>query len=58
MLGCDIKNRGLCWPLDILCDVDGNFAGILVPEAKGEPIHIAIFKQAKLQHLFPNWNKN
>ncbi|WP_300933655.1 zinc-ribbon domain containing protein [Bacteroides acidifaciens] len=57
MLGCDIKNRGLCWPLDILCDVDGNFAGILVPEAKGEPIHIAIFKQAKLQHLFPNWNK-
>lgn len=57
MLSKNVKYTGLCWPVDILRDGNGEFVGILVPEAKGEPLHIAIFKRAKLQLYFPNWNK-
>ncbi len=57
MLSKNVKYTGLCWPVDILRDGSGEFVGVLVPEAKGEPLHIAIFKRAKLQLYFPNWNK-
>lgn len=53
------KNRckGVCWPIDIVCDVDGNPVGYILPASKGYPLHLSLFKQAKLQKFFPNWNK-
>lgn len=57
MLSKKVKYKGLCWPVDMLRDADGQFVGTLVPSAKGEPLHLAVFKQAKLQNYFPNWDK-
>lgn len=57
MISKKVERKGLCWPTDILRDQSGNFVGILVPPAQGEPLHLAIFKQAKLQTYFPNWTK-
>lgn len=57
MLSRKVQCRGLCWPTDILRDSSGNFVGFLMPLAKGEPLQLAVFKQAKLQKYFPDWNK-
>lgn len=57
MLSRDIQYKGLCWPMDILYDKNGTFAGVLLPMASGEPLQLSIFKQAKLQSFFPNWDK-
>ena len=57
MISKKVERKGLCWPTDILRDQSGNFVGILVPPAQGEPLHLAIFKQAKLQTYFPDWTK-
>lgn len=57
MLTKQVSRPGLCWPTDVLVDRAGNFVGMLVPPAKGEPLHLSVFKQAKLQATFPNWDK-
>lgn len=57
MLTKNVSRPGLCWPTDVLVDRAGNFVGMLVPPAKGEPLHLSVFKQAKLQATFPNWDK-
>ena len=57
MLSQNIQHKGLCWPIDIVRDIDGNQVGYLVPASKGYPLHLSIFKQAKLQAYFPNWTK-
>lgn len=57
MLSKKVNYKGLCWPTDVLKDQFGNFVGILIPPAKGEPLHMAVFKQAKLQAYFPDWSK-
>ena len=57
MISKKVEFKGLCWPTDMLHNADGQFVGSLVPPAKGEPLHLAVFKQAKLQTYFPDWNK-
>lgn len=57
MLSRKIKHKGLCWPIDILRDNADNFIGYLLPEAEGNPLHLSIFKRARLQQLFPSWTK-
>ena len=58
MLSKKVAFKGLCWPTDILKTDNGVFVGTLVPESKGEPLHLVVFKQATLLTHFPNWTKN
>lgn len=57
MLSHDVHFKGLCWPIDSVCNANGQFLGFLMPPAYGDPLHLSVFKQAKLQKLFPDWNK-
>ena len=59
MLSKRIKYEGLCWPLDILYDGYGVFAGMLIPEAKGVPLSQCIFRGVDngIKKFFPNWDK-
>lgn len=57
MLSRPVSWPGLCWPQGILKDRAGNFVGILVPPAKGEPLHTAVLKPAGLDRTFPDWTK-
>lgn len=57
MLSHNIHYKGLCWPTDVVTNSDGQFIGILLPPAEGDPLQLSVFKQAKFQKLFPNWNK-
>lgn len=57
MISKKVEFRGLCWPIDVLRNAEGQFIGYLMPPAKGEPLHLTVFKQAKLQTHFPSWDK-
>lgn len=57
MVSKKVSYKGLCWPIDLLYNEEGKFIGTLVKPAKGQPLHLAIFKQGNLQKLFPNWDK-
>ncbi len=57
MLTKKVTHKGLCWPTDTLQSSDGLFVGSLMPEAKGKPLHLSVFKQAGIQTNFPGWTK-
>lgn len=57
MLSREIQFKGLCWPIDTVCDINGQFLGFAMPPAYGEPLQLSVFKQTRLQKLFPDWNK-
>ncbi len=48
MLSVKVSHKGLCWPVELLHDGEGHFAGYLAPAAAGEPMHLSVFRQAKL----------
>lgn len=57
MLSIKIEFEGLCWPVDIIKDIDGVFRGYLFKEPSGQPLQLCIFKKAGIVQSFPGWNK-
>ena len=57
MLSRPVQYDGLCWPIDIVHDEENVPVGIVLPASSGHPLHLSLFKQAKLESFFPNWNK-
>lgn len=59
MLTKKLNKDGICWPQDSLHDIDGIFAGILVPMAEGIPLSQCIFKGIDngIRKYFPAWDK-
>lgn len=56
-----VKNKitypGVCWPTEIVYNVNKEFVGYLMPEAKGTELEKLIKVKAILQKTFPNWTK-
>lgn len=57
MLKKDVKCEGICWPIDLLYDKNGEFVGILVPKAEGYQLKQQLMSQQGLQENFPQWNR-
>ena len=57
MLSKKVSYPGICWPISDLCDEEGKFVGVTVGEAAGGPIHLTVFKQSKINELFPDWTR-
>lgn len=57
MLSRKIKHPGLCWPISMIYDDNNVFRGYAMPEVKGVPLHLCIFKRAGIDKYFPEWNK-
>ena len=59
MLSKEVKVDGLCWPIDLLYDTDGVFAGQLLPFAEGTPLSKCVFKGIEngVHAHFPQWDK-
>lgn len=57
MLTQKLECDGLCWPIDLVRDSEGNFRGYLFTEYKGVPLHLCVFKRAGIDTYFPDWNK-
>lgn len=57
MLSRPIHREGLCWPLDISFNKDGEFVGYVMPKAAGKPIQSTMFVKPVLHKNFPNWQR-
>ncbi len=57
MLEKPIHCEGICWPIDILRNSDGEFVGILVPAAKGYQLKQQLMSQQGLEKTFPEWDR-
>jgi serine/threonine protein kinase len=55
MLTRDIKEKGICWPLDVALNTSGAFVGYIMPKASGRPIQSTMFVKPVLEKTFPNW---
>lgn len=49
--------EGICWPIDLLYNSEGEFIGILVPAAEGYQLKQQLMSQQGLEKNFPNWNR-
>lgn len=57
MLEKPVRFEGICWPIDLLYNADGDFVGILVPAAEGYQLKQQIMSQQGLEEAFPTWDK-
>lgn len=58
MLRERIDIKGVCWPVDVLSDCDGEFVGILVPASRGIQLTRSVFGgEAKIRQNLSGWNK-
>lgn len=57
MLEIQIKCKGICWPIDLLYDINGEFIGMLVPKAEGYQLKQELLSQQGLSNCFPDWNR-
>lgn len=57
MLEKPVRFEGICWPIDLLYNVDGEFIGILIPAAEGYQLKQQIMSQQGLEEVFPTWNR-
>lgn len=57
MLKNPIHCDGICWPIDLLHNVEGEFVGIIVPAAEGYQLKQQVMSQQGLAEHFPEWNR-
>lgn len=52
-----IECEGICWPIALLYNAQGEFVGILVPSAEGYQLKQELMSQHGLERNFPEWNR-
>lgn len=57
MLEKPVKCEGVCWPIDLLYNAEGEFTGILVPAAEGYQLKQQLMSQQGLETTFPEWDR-
>ena len=57
MLEKPIHCEGICWPIDLLYDTNGEFVGVLVPAAEGYQLKQQLMSQQGLEKNFPEWDR-
>ena len=57
MLEKPIHCEGICWPIDLLYDTNGEFVGVLVPAAEGYQLKQQLMSQQGLEKNFSEWDR-
>lgn len=57
MIEKNIRCEGICWPIDLLYNAEGEFIGVLVPAAEGFQLKQQMMSQQGLEKYFPNWDR-
>jgi len=57
MVSRKICFKGICWPIEIVQDVNGVFVGYTMPRATGKTMQTSMFVKPVLEKNFPNWNR-
>ncbi len=53
-----VNIKGVCWPIEMLENISGEFVGLLVPASKGVQLNRSILSGISgLKQFFPTWNK-
>lgn len=58
MIEKKIRCEGICWPIDLLYNEEGEFIGVLVPAAEGYQLKQQLMSQQGLERNFPNWDRH
>ena len=57
MLEHPLKVHNICWPLDLVHNRKGEFAGYLMTRAEGIPMQKAMYIKQLLKENFPHWTR-
>lgn len=57
MISKDIRCKGICYPVDLLYNQQGQFVGYLMPQAQGKELQRSLFIKALFLENFPDWKK-
>jgi len=57
MVSRDIGIREVCWPIDVVTNVNGQFVGYLMPKVDGKIMKTAVFAKPLLKKNFSNWTR-
>ncbi|MGL6064638.1 MAG: protein kinase domain-containing protein [Fusobacteriaceae bacterium] len=57
MLDINIDVEGICWPIDIVCNLDKEFVGYIMKKAEGIELQKSIFIKPLLIKNFPKWKR-
>lgn len=57
MVSRKIDRPGVCWPSEIITNIEGEFVGYLMPLAKGITMQTAMFVKPRLEKTFPMWER-
>ena len=52
-----IEVRGVCWPLALAHNSNGDFVGYLMPAGEGKPMQKCMFVKPLLEKYFPRWSR-
>ena len=57
MVSRDLRIREVCWPTDVVTNVDGQFVGYLMPKVDGKIMKTSVFAKPLLKKTFPHWTR-
>jgi len=58
MITKPLSIKGVCWPIDIANNKNGEFCGYIMPKAVGVSLAKSIFIKPLLQKRFPQWDRS
>lgn len=57
MVAAGLHCPGVCWPQELLYDLNGRFVGYRMEKAKGRELQRCLFTRPALEKYFPEWKK-
>ena len=57
MISKDIEFQGICFPIALIYNLNDEFVGYAMKEAKGKPLQSCVFVPMLLQNEFPGWSR-
>lgn len=54
MVTAPIREQGICWPQELLCNAQGEFVGYRMPRASGTSLQRCLLNQNSVQRYFPS----
>lgn len=57
MVSRDLRIREICWPTDVVTNLDGQFVGYLMPKVDGKIMKTSVFAKPLLKKTFPHWTR-
>lgn len=57
MVSQKIHIKGVCWPVELVSNLQQEFVGFLMPMASGKMLRTSVFAKALLAKHFPEWTR-